>query len=1281
MEFRILGPLELIEDGRSIELGGQKQRTLLASLLLEPNRVVARDRLVDALWEDAPPETAQKALQVHVSQLRKLLGGRLQTKAPGYLLRVERDELDVDRFQTLLDQREYRRALALWRGPPLAEFADTRFAASEIARLDELRLTCLEERIDEDLAAARQAAVVGELESLVADHPLRERLRGQLMLAFYRCGRQGEALAAYRDARHALVEELGIEPGKALRDLQQRILNQEAELDLEDDPPAPTPVAQAAPVPAAKERKLATALFADVVGSTAIGDDDPERFRLFLERFYAAVADEVAAAGGTIEKFAGDAVMAAFGAPAAHEDHVERALHAALAMQRRVRAEFGETVTLRIGVNTGDVVVGGPREGSSFMSGDIVNVAARLEQAATPGEILVGERAASLAGDAFEFGPPNTVEARGKPGGVVCRPLHRALTQARPRGVRGLRDVFVGRESELDLLTATYRHTVGQHEPHLVTIVGDTGVGKTSVARELANRLRAEMPEPILRSGRCLPYGRGVTYWPLGEILKEQLGILDSDSPDQVRARLAASEILGLTLGLEPSHEIHPLVAREQLNEAWIDLLERLVAERPTILVVEDLHWAEEPLLDLIERLSRDVLGPLLLIATARPELLDRRPGWGSGRRNTAVVSLEPLSTSDTVRMAEELLATAMPPALHRLVLATAEGNPFFVEELLSALIDHGVLARNGETWRLAGETSTFAVPDSVHSAVAARVDLLEPEQKAALRAASVVGRVFWLGPVKELLGDVDLDVRTLEERDFIRRRAASTIAGEREYAFKHGVTREVAYAGLPLARRARLHASFAEWLERVGEGRDEHAPLLAHHYAEAVHPGHSDLAWGDDAATLERLRARALTWLLRAAALAEARYAVDEQIGLLRQAVGIENAPDERGRLWRSIARAAALNYDDAAFLEATQHAIETTKGAVEVADVLGEAAFNAAVRWQKEDDRARIDEWSRRVLELPGANGEARARALIARAVCKPDEAETAAREAAAIAAQLGDPEVRSFALYITADLALAAMEYTDACLIVDERLELLDAVADPDHRADAYWAALPAYLGCGRFADARRIAALHDEVTTSLTPHHRLHGIAAILEVEQLAGNWETVRELTPRAERAVDQNTTRCLHNRLAILVCALANAYLGDEEEARRLELRSDASGVDRYGRVETSLWLALHRRDLDAVERLLAEQEQPRQTFLRSRKLAPVAARLDALAALGRADDVEREAPQLLRPGTYLEPFALRALGVVREDAKQVDAAAQRFTEMSLTWHGAQTRALLTVPR
>jgi hypothetical protein len=853
----------------------------------------------------------------------------------------------------------------------------------------------------------------------------------------------------------------------------------------------------------------------------------------------------------------------------------------------------------------------------------------------------------------------------------------RALAHARPRGVEGLRRVFVGRDGELDLLVATYRHTVGQRETHLVTVVGDAGVGKTSVTHELCERLRAQAPEPLVCIGRCLPYGRGVTYWPLGEILKEQLGIRESDSPDDVRARLADNAILGLTLGLEPAQDLHPLVARERLHEAWIELLEDCVAARPTILVLEDLHWAEEPLLDLLDRLSREVQGPLLLLATARPELLDRRAGWGSGRRNTAVVSLEPLSPHDTVLMAEEVLAGALPPPLHRLVLETAEGNPFFIEELLAALIDHGALARSNGGWQLATTTGAFSVPDSVQSLVSARIDLLPPEEKAALQAAAVVGRVFWLGPVTELLGGAAFDVRALEARDFVRRHPQSAIAGEREYAFKHAVTREVAYGSLPLARRAQFHAAFAAWIERLGEGRDEHAPLLAHHYAQAVRREHADLAWRGNDDTFGRLRERALAWLRRAAELAERRYAIDEQISLLRQAVEIEDSPAGRAALWRWIARAAALNYDDAAFVEATTQAVEGTVRPSELAEVLAEAAFNAAVRWQKEEDRQRIDEWSRRVLELEDASDPARARAFIARAACFPGEAESAAREAEAIAVRLADPELRSHALYISADLALAALDYEQACRLVGARLDLLRSVSDPDHRADAYLAALPAYIGCARFTDARRIAALHDEATAPLTPHHRLHGVAAILEVEQLAGNWERVRELTPRAERAVEQSTTRCVHNRLALLVCALASANLGDDVEARRLEARSEASGVDHYGRVESLIWLALRRGDLAEVEHRLAEQEQPRRSFLRSRKLAPVAARLDALAAVGRADDVEREAPPLLRPGTYLEAFALRALGAVRRDAALTEEAARRFAAMDLGWHAAQTRALI----
>jgi class 3 adenylate cyclase len=275
---------------------------------------------------------------------------------------------------------------------------------------------------------------------------------------------------------------------------------------------------------AAEERKLATVLFADLVGSTALADaEDPERVRARLDRFYDAMTEEIVRTGGTVESFAGDSVMAAFGAPNALEDHAERALHAALAMQRRLTELFGEALALRIGVNTGDVVIGRAREGTSFVTGDAVNVGARLEQAAAPGEVLAGERTVAAARGAFEFGDRRVVEAKGKSEGVPSRRVLRALSLMRPRGVGGMRRVFVGRESELDLLRAIFRRAVSQEEPHLVSIIGEPGLGKTRLVRELWDLLADEEPaSPLRRTGRCLAYGDGITYWPLGEILKEQ---------------------------------------------------------------------------------------------------------------------------------------------------------------------------------------------------------------------------------------------------------------------------------------------------------------------------------------------------------------------------------------------------------------------------------------------------------------------------------------------------------------------------------------------------------------------------------------------------------------------------------------------------------------------------------------------------------------------------------------------------------------------------------------
>jgi len=317
------------------------------------------------------------------------------------------------------------------------------------------------------------------------------------------------------------------------------------------------------------ERKLATILFADLVGSTALADaQDPEQTRAILDRFYDAMAEEVERAGGTVEKFAGDAVMAAFGAPTALEDHAERALHAAFAMQRRLTELFKGRLALRIGINTGDVVVGTPREGSSFASGDTVNVAARLEQAAEPGAILAGERTVAAARGAFEFDEAIALQAKGKPEGIVARPVVRALSLMRPRGVSGLAVAFVGRDRELDRLSHAVRAAVDERRPRLVTVVGDAGVGKTRIVRELWQRLPELEPEALRRTGRCLSYGTGIAYWALGEFLREHLGLLESDPPELALERLGSREILGLALGLDAAHDLHPLAARDRFQHA-----------------------------------------------------------------------------------------------------------------------------------------------------------------------------------------------------------------------------------------------------------------------------------------------------------------------------------------------------------------------------------------------------------------------------------------------------------------------------------------------------------------------------------------------------------------------------------------------------------------------------------------------------------------------------------------------------------------------------------------
>jgi tetratricopeptide (TPR) repeat protein len=796
--------------------------------------------------------------------------------------------------------------------------------------------------------------------------------------------------------------------------------------------------------------------------------------------------------------------------------------------------------------------------------------------------------------------------------------------------------------------------------------------------RELWAALAGEDPEPLRRTGRCLSYGAGIAYWALGEVLREHLGLLESDPPERALERLGDRQILGVALGLDVAGGLHPLAVRDRLQDAWADFLTAAASERPAVLLMEDIHWADDQLLDLLEHVLKAAEGPLLLVATARPELTERRPGWGT-RAAGERLDLEPLSVGDSVLMLDELLSGRLPPELRDLVVTRAEGNPFFVEELLGMLIDRGMLRRANGGWTLDELSADFAVPDSVHAVLAARIDLLEPAEKAALQAAAVIGRVFWAGPIYELV-EAEPDLRVLEERDLIRRRGGSSMAGEREYAIKHALTREVAYASLPKARRARLHAAFADWMDRLGD-RDELAVFKAHHYAEAVRPEDADLAWGDDDAARQRLEERALLWLERAAELAVGRFELDDALALLHRALALEPAKETQARLWRIVGKVNALRFDGEAFFQAMERSLDASSDPDLTAETYGELAFQSSLRggmWRRLPEPEVVDGWATRALESSGPHSVTRTKALIARSIWLGNPGPEIAEEATELAERVGDPELLGYAWAGRCMAAFRAGDFEAAFGWAQKRFGMIDEISDPDHIADIYEFAVSTHSAMGRFDEARELALAHEAVVEPLSVHHRLHGAAVLLELDETQADWNRALEIAGEAEARVDANLgTPCVRNARSLYILAAAAEATGDSEAARRYERRAREIAPLGYDAMLAAprARLALLRGELEDVDSLVGPVDLGESRIWFS--LQSAAARLDTLAATGRRDEAEREAtPFLGRGAGYLQPFALRTLGIVRGDEAMVENAVSVFESIGLDWHAAETGRL-----
>jgi class 3 adenylate cyclase/tetratricopeptide (TPR) repeat protein len=908
----------------------------------------------------------------------------------------------------------------------------------------------------------------------------------------------------------------------------------------------------AAPEPAREARKVVTVVFADITGSTGLGERlDPEAFRSIMGRWFDAMSAVLERHGGSVEKFIGDAVVAVFGVPVVHEDDGLRAVRAAAemttalaALNEALRTERGVEIAMRVGVNTGTAVVGDARAGGSRATGDAVTVAARLQQAAEPGETLVGEPTWRLVREAVTTGEPREISVKGHEVPVVVRRLI-AVDQAAEGFHRRVGGPMVGRDRELGILRAAFERAVIEERCVLVTVLGSAGVGKSRLVHEFLAGARtgaatgaptdARTDATVLR-GRCLPYGQGITWYPVAELLRSAVGLDEESEPsaamDGLRALLAdvddaetilarLAETLGVATAPAPVEELFWGIRR---------FLEQLALDGPVVVVLDDLQWAEPAILDLVEHLSEWVSGvPLMLIAMARPELLDLRVGWGGGKPDATTFVLEPLPSADTEHLVEALLegATIAPIARQR-IAAAADGNPLYVEQVIEMLLDDGLVLRGSDGSLVVGDLDTISVPPTIQALLAARLDRLSDGERRTIERAAVVGKEFGQRDVSELTpaggrADVAGQLMGLVRKELIRPDRRRESGGE-AYRFRHLLIRDAAYDSLPKLERAELHEQFADWLERTaGDRLAELDEITGYHLDQART---YRLALGPDDDRTRALALRAGHRLAAAGRRSADRDEVPTAIRLLTQAEAllVEDPPAR----FKTLNRLVHVGFDED--LVAT---MRVAKQAEEVAAELGDHELR----------RARL--WVSAVLSMTDPMF------LISEIRAEAEAAATAFAAAGDIDALLDVYEVM-----VAIDLNLA--HWQAAARWAQLGLKLA-AATGLDQRREDFTTSWSNAMVWGS-SDARESLAIHDELLASTSRR-----LTRVWIVSGVAILWAVLGD-RDRAEAAHDEATS--LADELGIRPSEFRRAYMRfvlDDLTAAIQLARQESANLERVG--------------------------------------------------------------------------------------------------------------------